>query len=321
VIAGWFLSHWLPAQAEPAALLSLGRVGPDERIEEVIQFNNPTAEVLQIDRIRSTYPLKAVAIERTIGPNAEGGFRLGLEEDRQPGEFSGEIQIVFTNPAYPSLTFTVEAYFVPAIEFEPFPGFFVATHAGKQNTGSVEVINNRKQPLIIEAAETHSQRFTTQLVELEPGRRYRVNLVLDGKAQAGSLSENVFLRTDPPMEAPLTLKANTMIRERVYHFPDSIDMGALPLRIAQDRNLAESYSQTLMIYRPDTTDFKANAITDLGFIDIKGEPGPNGDRYQFTLTLAPEKIRPGKIEGVIRIQTNDPEFEVFEVPVTGHVLE
>jgi hypothetical protein len=54
---------------------------------------------------------------------------------------------------------------------------------------------------------------------------------------------------------------------------------------------------------------------------VASERGPHGDRYQFTLTLVPKKISPEPIEGTVRIETNDSEFKVLEVPVTGYILE
>ncbi len=40
----------------------------------------------------------------------------------------------------------------------------------------------------------------------------------------------------------------------------------------------------------------------------------------MTLTLLPDKVGPGPIEGTVRIETNDEEFSVLEVPVSGHIL-
>jgi hypothetical protein len=45
-----------------------------------------------------------------------------------------------------------------------------------------------------------------------------------------------------------------------------------------------------------------------------------GDRWQVTLTLKRESLKPGPIKGSILIETNDPEFSRLRVPVSGHVI-
>jgi hypothetical protein len=76
-----------------------------------------------------------------------------------------------------------------------------------------------------------------------------------------------------------------------------------------------------MVHRLNTDDFEVQASTDLDHINLSNERGPDGDRYQFTLTLIPEKVTPGKIAGTATIKTNDPEFPTLQVPISGYILE
>jgi hypothetical protein len=301
--------------------LSFGRVMPDEAVEEVITFQNTTAKNLEIENIQLTPPLVAKDLTRVILPGAEGGFRLVLGKDRELGLYEGMFRINFKEAAHPPLIFEVEGFVIPPIEFKPFPAFFVATHSGKQKVASIEIINHRDEPLVLTGTESASERFTAALETIETGRHYRLSLTLDGTAEPGEKQEEIILMADPPTEKPLRVQANTRIRTRVYNFPDVVDMGALPLKVATDDGSVRGLSQTLMVYRPDTDDFEVEASVNLDYIALKIERGPNGDRYQLTLTLIPEKVTPREIEGVVRIRTNDKEFSIVEVPVTGYILE
>jgi hypothetical protein len=215
----------------------------------------------------------------------------------------------------------LEAYFVPPIEFDPRPAFFVVTYQGKQKSAAIDIINHRNEPLSLTEARSESKRFTIRLDTIEPGQHYRLQLTLDGNSQPGEKREEILLFSSSPEDDTLRVQANTLIRERVYHFPNTVDMGALPIRVAINPDTASKLSQTLMVYRPETDDFTAEASVNLDYIAIISERGPEGDRYQMTLTLIPEKVSPGKIEGAVRIETNDEEFSVLEVPVTGYILE
>ena len=98
-------------------------------------------------------------------------------------------------------------------------------------------------------------------------------------------------------------------------------MGALPKSVATDATAVASLAQILMGYRPDTSDFEIEASVNLDFVKLESERGPDGDRYQLTLALIPEKVAPGKIEGVVTIKTNDEEFREVEVPGSGESLD
>lgn len=75
-----------------------------------------------------------------------------------------------------------------------------------------------------------------------------------------------------------------------------------------------------MVYRPGRSDLEVKMRTDLPELDVRWERGPQGDRYQATVTLIREKMRPGPIAGSIVIQTNDAEFPTLTVPVSGAIL-
>jgi len=56
-------------------------------------------------------------------------------------------------------------------------------------------------------------------------------------------------------------------------------------------------------------------------LKIWSEQGPEGDRWENTIWLAPERVQPGEIEGTIVFQTNDPEVPKLQVPVNGIILD
>lgn len=309
------------SRAQDGVRLSFGRVMPDEVVEEQLGFANPTTGVLEVADVRVTPPLEVRDLTEIILPGQNGAFTLALGANRPLGAFEGTVRILFKDNAMAPLNFAIEGFVIPPIEFDPYPVFFVGTRAGEPASSSIDIINHREQPLNLIAAEEDSDRFETRLETVEAGQRYRLHLLLDGNAASGTMSETILLRAEPPLEQPLTVRANTRIRDRVYHFPDSVDMGAIPLSVARDEKAVETLSQLLMAYRPDTGDFEVTATIDLDYIRLDSERGPKGDRYQVTLTLLPGKVTPGPIQGTLSVRTNDPEFPLLQVPVTGHILD
>lgn len=309
-----------PAHSQESATLSFGRVGPDQPVSQVIEFDNDSGRLLEVEHIRLTPPFRAEDITTTILPGGQGSFRLILGEERVPGPYEGTISVEFKGAAWRPITFNVEGYVIPPIEFRPRSFFRIATHAGAQRRASLEIINHRDEPLNIISAQETSARFSVELEPLQEGQHYRLNLLLNGSAAPGRQTDRITLHAQPPTSEPLIVTAETWIRERVYHFPDSVDMGRLPLAVASDSAGASTLAQTLMVYRPGTDDFNVTARSDLPFIAVSAERGPRGDRYEMTLRLIPEQVTPGPISGSVTINTNDPDFTHFVVPIEGHIF-
>jgi hypothetical protein len=119
----------------------------------------------------------------------------------------------------------------------------------------------------------------------------------------------------------LTIVANTLLRERVYSFPDAVDFGTIRLSdIDRAPQLLPRLAQTLMVYQFGGTDFNVSLRTDLSQLAFRSERGPQGDRYQNTLTLIRQKLMPGVIQGSIFVETNDKEFPLLVVPVSGDII-
>jgi hypothetical protein len=309
-------------QVNAQSELSFGRVQRTASASQTVHLENPTDLILEISRVETTPPLQAEILTPTILPGMQGSIRLELGTDREYGVYEGEAIIHFKNLSSPAFAIAVDAFIIPLIEFVPFPALFVATNHGKTKSASIEIVNHRLEPLFLSPPVVSGDRYELNLETLLEGQHYRLTLTLDGKGKPGEQVDDIRLHTNPPLADPLTVRAHTKIRERVYFFPPgSVDMGALPLKVATDANATKTLSQILMVYRPDTDDFEVAASLDLDYIEMTVERGPDGDRYQMDLTLIPEKVKPGKIEGTVTIKTNDKEFPVLEVPVTGWILD
>ena len=153
---------------------------------------------------------------------------------------------------------------------------------------------------------------------VEPGRRYRLTVTLNTDGPGGKQLVPVVIHTDSVAHPVVRILVATLLRERVYTFPDAVDLGAIPLTQWKSGN--PSLAQTLMVYQSGGTAFEATFSTDLPGVTIEAQRGPLKDRWQATLAIDPAAARTGPLRGSITIRTNDPEFPVLTVPVSGAVL-
>jgi hypothetical protein len=145
------------------------------------------------------------------------------------------------------------------------------------------------------------------LETLQSGLPYKLTLILKPDGPSGRKTEPINVGTPSETQPTLEVTANTFLHERVYTFPDSVDLGDIPIsQIRKNPGVLSTLSQTLMVYQEGGTDFRATLRTDLPGLKLKWERGPKGDRYQTTITLDPDKVHVGSYNGVLFIDTNDP---------------
>ena len=139
---------------------------------------------------------------------------------------------------------------------------------------------------------------------------------------AGRQRTTILVRTSSPTTPVLRITAYTSLRERVYTFPEAVDVGVLRLADIQAHpDLLRRTAQTLMVYQVGGSNFQVSARTDLPMLDLASERGLAGDRYQITATLRGDQLRAGPIRGSIVIETNDLDFAEVRVPVSGAIVD
>lgn len=333
--AGGFRSVALVLLALPATLASdgpravfrenrfhFGTVRQGSVVEHDFVLSNDGAATLRVEKVSMTSPLLVTRMPPEVPPGAQGTIHFKLDTASLAGTFQGAILVFLNDPARPEATLSFEGRVVPTIELVPMPAFFLSGQRGKASRSSIEIINHAPEPLRIENVEHPTERFTVALETLEEGRRYRLTLVLRPDGPGGRGADTIVLTTSSKTQPILQIAANTYLHERVYGFPDAIDLGAIPIGwIRSNPGILDQIAQTLMVYQVGGSDFRAQFSTDVPACRLRWERGPKRDRYQATVSLTAELLRVGPIRGSILVRTNDSQFPQLTVPVSGWILE
>jgi hypothetical protein len=276
---------------------------------------------LRISNVQLTSPLVVIDMPATVAPGVEGKIHVRLDTSGLRGRFPGVIQVFLNDSTHAEAVLSFEGDIIPLVEVAPVPAFFIGARRGEARQASLEIINHEPEPLGIEEVRHSNDRFSTKLETLEEGRRYRLTLLLRPDGPGGRHSEPIVLITSSRSQPTITVVANTYLHERVYSFPDAVDLGTVRLSdIDRDPQLLQRTAQLLMVYQFGGTNFNVKVRTDLLQLDVRSERGPQHDRYQNTLTLIREALKPGPIRGSLFIETNDLEFPTILVPVSGSIV-
>jgi hypothetical protein len=320
LVSGVTLAAQQPNTFFVEPVFDFGRVMRGTVVEHSFVLKNTGGEPLRLGNVRMSPALTLTRGAARLEPGAEGSFHFRLDTSKVQGAFDGIILVSF-GAALPVAELTFTGVVVPPVEASP-PAFFVAVDRGQVQEQSVEIRSAEAEPVRIESIDFSSARAAIALQTVEEGRRYRLKLTVRGDGAAGKTTQLVRVTTSSKTMPLLQIPVNTYVRERVYTFPETVDMGALPLSvIRRDPSILGRTAQTLMIYRKGATGFAAKASSDIPALSLKPERGPAGDRWQFTVTLNEDLLTAGPIRGAIVIETNDPEFPRLTVPVSGHIME
>lgn len=334
VVAALALGSAVAASAPAPASMGVGMAAIDEApfrfgkvlrgavVEHEFVLRNLGTAPLKLVRARMTPPLTVTRMPAFVAPGGEATLRFRLDTAPLDGPFDGVVQLEVDDPARPRVELAFEGTVVPTVEISPAPAFFLATVRGVPKEAAVEIINHEKAPLRLgELQGASTERYTARLETIEAGVRYRLTVAMKPDGPRGKHTELLEVRTSSSREPVLRISVNTYLRERVYTFPEAIDMGAVRLSELRDPRFAARIAQTLMVYQVGGKDFRATLRTDVPSLKLASERGPRGDRYETTIAFAPERVEPGPLAGEVVIETNDAQFPRVVVPVTGQVLE
>jgi hypothetical protein len=298
-----------------------GRVLRGTLVEHQFVVKNERDVPLVIDEVRLTPPLTLVGAPSSVAAGAQAVVRVRLDTSHVSGVFEGRITLSFTDADEANVNLTFAGTVYQTVEAVPIPAFFVVTERGQTQEQSIDLVNHESDPLEITSVDYPQGHFATRLETIEAGKRFRLTLKLDGTGASGRRTDPIVVTTSSRTTPVVKISANTFVRERVYTFPDSVDLGTFPITaVDADPILLEKLAQTLMVYRKGASGFEVKVTTDVEALDIHAARGPLGDRWQLTITLKRGSLKPGRITGSIVIETNDPEFPTLRVPVSGLVI-
>jgi len=306
----------------PASRFQFGKVVQGTVVEHDFILKNEGTALLELSRASMTAPILATSLPRNVEPGSQVSLRFKLDTSSLEGPFDGQILLFLNDSDNPGIWLALEGQVVRSIEASPMPTVYLATLLGQPQEGWVELINHDTVPFQVLGIDSAGAKLTTRVKTLEEGRRYRLLVGVSGKAPLGKRSDTLTVRTSSPTTPLVKITVNTYVHDTVYSFPDSVDLGDLPLSAVQaDPGLLQRSAQTLMVYQEGGTQFKVSVSTNVPGLILQSEPGSAGDRWQITIAVSPERIQPGPIRGSIVIRTNDPKHEKLTVPVSGSILD
>jgi hypothetical protein len=267
-----------------------------------------------------------------VPPGKEGKIELAVEHtEGMSGEVAKAASVVTNDPNHRNLTLYLRARFKAdgtptgqppapvkpssALNVEPADRWITSVLSGSVAANSFYLINNQKDPVHAKKVISSGLDFNATLLTIQDGRRYEVKVESNPNLKPGRYTQTLRITTDSPTAPETTIDLELTVYPRVFVSPSSIIMPRLQSG-ATDLSLINWPSIYVRKIREAGLKIKSFSST-LPFLKLELVTETEGQVYKIQLKLDTTKIKPGAFKGTVRIETNDPEASVLEVPIQG----
>lgn len=213
----------------------------------------------------------------------------------------------FADPALLPVTLEITGRIREALEIEPHY-LLVEAFPRERRPAIVTITNRQDRPLRLIGVRSSRPDVTARLEEIETGRKYRLAVDRDPDLAPGAYRGSVeLLLQDAPGGRNPVIPLTILVKKKVH-----VDRGAVVFRAPVISLLVEKHQDPEFQVR--------NVGCDLPFVAIE-QAGPSHQqgitRYEMRFTLREDSRPAAPFRGTVRLETNDPDFPQFTLPVMG----
>jgi hypothetical protein len=285
-----------------------------------------------------------------VPPGQEGKITLAVEHtEGYVGEVAKYATVTTNDPARPSFNLVLRAYFKseqaaeqlpspkvvsPAGGARPVPPAAVYTPAkqagpfeispsdkwvtslirGSTVTNVITLFNRQSRPVRIKKVLAGGANFAVNLQKIEEGKRYELDVATAPGLKPGHYSQTVKLLTDSKAAPEIIIELEATVFPTVFANPSALYLK--PISLTADLSQLD---YTIWIRKVRETGLEIKSVSStLPFIKLDVIQEAAGQVYSIHLKFDKAKVAaPGPFSGTIRIETNDVDVPVIEIPISG----
>lgn len=305
----------------PTVSHDFGTVTQGEKVVRLFPFRNETGAPLEIERMQSSASGMRVRLKRLIPAGEEGSIRVEWDTAQVKGEAAAEVIVHFADPAVPPITLTLRGTVKPPIEMQPYGAVFFSLFEGESAERTVTIVNNQERPLNITRVEPAGAHFTAAVESVTPGKVERLRVTVPPDVMPGRYREAVYLHTDDPQHAKLRVGVNVLVKNDLYVLPETMELGKVSLDSLQNNPEILKLLTRIFVVKKRQGEFEIKSIvSDVPGLSVARSPaaGASGT-FRIDVALDRDKLKPGTLDGKLRITTDDAAFPELIVPIRGEL--
>lgn len=300
---------------------NFGRVDQGAVVRQTFHLRNTGDSPLRIEQVKFSMPGMRIRSRQELAPGETAEVRVEWDTHGYSLDVEGQTLLLLNDPQQPRVVLTSTGEVRAPLEILPRPALYLSQYRGETTTSSLEIRNNRNEPLQISRIEPKGSHFQASLETLEKGKRYK--LLVQGKdgAQIGRYRESVVLHTNDPAYPRLNIEVNTLVKADLHVSQETVDFGRLSLaELRRQPDKLELTRQTLTVRNREGAMRITGLKSDLGGLTLSPTPQVAAQAFQIEVGLDLAQLQPGPLNGVIELHTDNPAMASLSIPVSGVIV-
>jgi uncharacterized protein DUF1573 len=302
--------------------VDFGIVVQGKVLEHTFLVRNDKPARVTITKVSGCQVCSVAPFDSVIPPGKDTPIAIAIDTRSMRGPIAHRLEVALrdsgaTTPR--SIYFRVRGGVVFPYELTPDNRVYFFGQQGERQQDTVLLTNHREKPLKILGVSSDNPLISAKRFTYEDGRRYRFDVALGPGAPAGRQRARITVRTDSPDLETFVIHVLAVLDRPVEATPRIVNFGMIQLsQVEKSQMLRE---KTVLVKKYKGKDFKIiRATVDNPMYEVRLEPRADGQSYLVKLALVSKRAKKGKLTGTLTIETNDPAFPKFVLPIVGTLV-
>jgi hypothetical protein len=291
-------------------VFGFGKVKPTDTLKHEFIVTNTGNALLEITAVQPGCGCTtAGAWDKEVAPGKTGKIPIQFNPANFSGPVTKYVTVTCNDPTRASHTLQVQATIWRPIDLQPQYVHFLSVEGEATNeTKTIRIVNNEEEPVTLEAPQSSSPVFKTELKTVRPGKEFELQVSYTGPVSNASMQGIISIKTSATNMPALSASAFAMPQPAVAVTPQYIQLPAGPF--------SPEYKYTAIVRNNSSTPLKlSDASVNAEGVKVQVQDMEPGKSFQlnlsFTADFKPQSGQPMELT----VKTSHPKYPILKVSI------
>ena len=304
--------------AFPAPDYEFGDAVQGRDVDHAFPIRNGTEQEIRISRVGVTDGLTVLGVDSLIPPGDSGSIRVRLTTTGRRGEVAELANVYGADTAKPIASLHVRGNVVLPLEVAPRRQAYFFTVKGEKASETLTLVAHDAKELHVTGVTSDHPRFSVKEEDAGDRQRRKLIVTLDPATPPGKYQGLITVATTSAAYPKVTIPTFAEVKDSLSTSIDTVRFG----QVAYDALSNDVLNQkSVLVSKRGGTAFRVvGATTDLPFMSVEVVPQAKAGDFIVNVRIAPKDAKRGRLQGTLRITTNDPSRPSIELPIRGNIV-
>jgi len=305
-----------------------GTIPKGEKLDWSFVVKNTGDADLEIIAAKPACGCTVADFDKVIKPGQTGKVTAHVDTTAFAGPIAKTVTLETNDPSTPTSMLTIHAIVKPYVE--AFPAGFVRYNLlqGEADTQTVILYSEEDEPFQVTKIETPGDWVKTSFEKItnpadkapnvgRPGQdQYKVKITVGGAdSKVGVIGDKLHIITNSKHQPDYFISINGVIRPSFRVEPSALNFGEVTPSDVSATRMVVVHSNNL---KAPESFVVSKAESSIPAVVTSVKPTANKGEYEVTLQISKD-AKPGDVDGVVTIHTNDKTTPVVTVPMKATI--